>query len=180
MSRSPDLARAGGVVLRGCGQHGCHGDTVVVPPRPAAGDLPPVLDASAGGTDVLACFVLDPRLEASSGPRRLRFMCDSLRRLREDLDGRLFVTRGLPENRIPAIANEIDASAVHVSGISRRSGAGATSRCATPRATFRYGGRAHRIWCRRAGSPRTTAARTRSSRRPSTDGAGPAAGCPHS
>jgi deoxyribodipyrimidine photo-lyase len=79
-------------------------------------DLPPLLDAPAGGTDVLACFVLDPRLEASSGPRRLQFMCDSLRRLREDLGGRLLVTRGRPEKRIPAIANEVDACAVHVSG----------------------------------------------------------------
>ena len=180
MSRSPDLARAGGVVLRGCGQHGCHGDTVVVPPRPAAGDLPPVLDASAGGTDVLACFVLDPRLEASSGPRRLRFMCDSLRRLREDLDGRLFVTAGGPRSEFLPSPTRSTPRQCMSRGISRRSGAGATSRCATPRATFRYGGRAHRIWCRRAGSPRTTAARTRSSRRPSTDGAGPAAGCPHS
>ena len=78
-------------------------------------DLPPLLDAAADGNDVLACFVLDPRLEASSGPRRLQFMCDSLRHLRDDLDGRLFVTRGRPEERIPAIANEIGASSVHIS-----------------------------------------------------------------
>jgi deoxyribodipyrimidine photo-lyase len=54
-------------------------------------------------------------LEASSGRRRLQFMCDSLRSLRADLDGRLFVTRGRPENRIPAVAKAIDASAVHIS-----------------------------------------------------------------
>lgn len=77
-------------------------------------DLPPLLDAAGDGADVLACFVLDPRLEGSSGRRRLQFMCDSLRQLRDDLDGRLFVTRGRPEERIPAIANEIGASAVHI------------------------------------------------------------------
>jgi deoxyribodipyrimidine photo-lyase len=75
-------------------------------------DLPPLLDA---GDDVLAVFVLDPRLEASSGPRRLQFMCDSLRHLRDELDGRLFVTRGRPDERIPAVVTEIGASAVHIS-----------------------------------------------------------------
>ncbi|UQX11809.1 cryptochrome/photolyase family protein [Candidatus Mycobacterium methanotrophicum] len=66
-------------------------------------DLPALLQAVADSQDVLACFVLDPRLEASSGARRMQFMCDSLRRLRDDLDGRLLVTRGRPEERIPAI-----------------------------------------------------------------------------
>jgi deoxyribodipyrimidine photo-lyase len=47
--------------------------------------------------------------------RRLQFLSDSLRRLDDDLDGRLLVTRGLPEDRIPQIANEIGASSVHVS-----------------------------------------------------------------
>jgi deoxyribodipyrimidine photo-lyase len=78
-------------------------------------DHPALLDAAAADGEVLACFVLDPRLEASSGKRRLQFMYDSLRSLRDDLDGRLFVTRGRPEKRIPAIAKAIDASAVHIS-----------------------------------------------------------------
>ncbi len=81
------------------------------------GDHPAL--ASASGTDnhqdVLACFVLDPRLEASSGRRRLQFLGDSLRELRNDLDGRLLVTRGRPEEVIPRIAKEIDASSVHIS-----------------------------------------------------------------
>ncbi len=77
-------------------------------------DLPPVLSAAADD-DVLACFVFDPRLEASSGLRRLQFLCDSLRLLRDQLDGRLYVTRGRPEDRIPKIVKEIGASAVHVS-----------------------------------------------------------------
>ncbi|MGB6888639.1 MAG: deoxyribodipyrimidine photo-lyase, partial [Mycobacterium sp.] len=58
------------------------------------GDLPPVLAAAAGGGPVLACFVLDPRLEASAGARRLQFLGDSLRALDEALDGRLLITRG--------------------------------------------------------------------------------------
>lgn len=75
----------------------------------------PALAAAAQSGDVLGCFVLDPRLEASSGPRRLQFLGDSLRRLNEDLGGRLLVTRGRPEERIPQLAKEIDASGVHIS-----------------------------------------------------------------
>src|SRR5262249_48045254 len=40
---------------------------------------------------------------------------DSLRQLHDDLDGRLLVTRGRPEERIPLIAKEIEASSVHIS-----------------------------------------------------------------
>ena len=79
------------------------------------GDLPPLLNAVANTEEVLACFVLDPRLEASSGARRMQFLCDSLRQLHDELDGRLLVTRGRPEERIPAIAKEVDARSVHVS-----------------------------------------------------------------
>ncbi len=81
------------------------------------GDHPALAEASdrQGGRDVLACFVLDPRLEKSSGPRRLQFLGDALRRLDTDLGGRLLVVRGRPEQRIPLLAKKIDASAVHVS-----------------------------------------------------------------
>ena len=75
----------------------------------------PALAAAAENAEVLACFVLDPRLEASSGPRRLQFLGDTLRQLRDDLGGRLLVTRGLPERQIPGIAKEINASSVHIS-----------------------------------------------------------------
>jgi deoxyribodipyrimidine photo-lyase len=78
-------------------------------------DLPPLLRAAADSDEVLACFVLDPRLEASSGDRRMKFLCDALRKLRDDLDGRLLVTRGRPEERIPAVVKELDAPSVHVS-----------------------------------------------------------------
>ena len=75
----------------------------------------PALAAASDTDGVLACFVLDPRLEASAGPRRLQFLGDSLRQLADDLDGRLLVTRGRPEERIPVLVNAIDASAVHIS-----------------------------------------------------------------
>jgi deoxyribodipyrimidine photo-lyase len=75
----------------------------------------PALTAAADGQDVLACFVLDPRLENSSGRRRLQFLGDTLRQLQQDLDGRLLVIRGRPEERIPLIAKKIDASSVHIS-----------------------------------------------------------------
>ena len=77
-------------------------------------DLPALVDAAADGP-VLGCFVLDPRLEAPSGPRRLQFLGDSLRELDAALDGRLLVTRGLPEESIPRICAGIDATAVHIS-----------------------------------------------------------------
>lgn len=79
------------------------------------GDSPALSAAAAADGDVLACYVLDPRLEASAGARRLQYLYDALRVLRDGLDGRLFVTRGRPEKRIPAIAKAIDASAVHIS-----------------------------------------------------------------
>lgn len=80
-------------------------------------DLPPILDAAAAGDgEVLACYVLDPRLQASAGPRRLQYLYDSLRELRDGLDGRLLVASGRPEARIPALAKQIGAASVHVSG----------------------------------------------------------------
>ncbi|MGI9124481.1 MAG: cryptochrome/photolyase family protein [Mycobacterium sp.] len=78
-------------------------------------DLPPLLQASEGGADVLACFVLDPRLEASSGPRRLQFLGDSLREIDDALNGRLLITRGRPDQRIPQICAAIGAASVHIS-----------------------------------------------------------------
>jgi len=78
-------------------------------------DHPALAAAAADDADVLATFVLDPRLTASAGPRRLQFLYDSLRELQEALDGRLLVTRGRAETRIPSLAKSIGASEVHVS-----------------------------------------------------------------
>ena len=81
-------------------------------------DLPALLaaaqDEDAGG-EVLACYVLDPRLQKSAGPRRLRYLYDALADLQESLDGRLLITRGDPKSRIPALAKAIGASSVHLS-----------------------------------------------------------------
>lgn len=78
-------------------------------------DSPALSAAAAADGDVLACYVLDPRLEASAGARRLQYLYDALRALRDGLDGRLFVTRGRPEKRIPAVVRAVGASAVYVS-----------------------------------------------------------------
>ncbi len=74
-----------------------------------------LLAAAADDADVLACYVLDPRLTSAAGPRRLQFLFDSLRELRDALDGRLLVTRGRPETRIPHLAKHIGATSVHIS-----------------------------------------------------------------
>ena len=42
-------------------------------------DLPPLLDAADADGEALACYVLDPRLQASAGPRRLQYLYDALR-----------------------------------------------------------------------------------------------------
>ena len=78
-------------------------------------DLPALLAAAEDDAEVLACYVLDTRLKASSGPRRLQYLYDALRDVRDSLDGRLLVTRGDPRTRIPALAKAVGASAVHVS-----------------------------------------------------------------
>ena len=78
-------------------------------------DLPALLQAADGGAEVLACYVLDPRLEWTAGPRRLQFLGDSLSAVNEALDGRLLLTRGRPEERIPQICAAIGATAVHIS-----------------------------------------------------------------
>ncbi|MCV7423404.1 deoxyribodipyrimidine photo-lyase [Mycobacterium yunnanensis] len=79
-------------------------------------DLPALLEAADGDQEVLACYVLDPRLKQSGGPRRLQYLYDSLRELRDGLDGRLLVVEGNPVDRIPALVKKTKATSVHVSG----------------------------------------------------------------
>lgn len=59
--------------------------------------------------------MLDPRLESSSGDRRLAFLYDSLRELDGKLDGRLLVVRGRPDEEIPRLVTATGAASVHVS-----------------------------------------------------------------
>jgi deoxyribodipyrimidine photo-lyase len=79
------------------------------------GDNPALLAArDAAGDGVLPLFVLDDALRRSSGAVRLAFLYRSLRALDQDLGGRLVVLRGRPENVVPRVAREIEASSVHV------------------------------------------------------------------
>ncbi|HKV18317.1 MAG TPA: deoxyribodipyrimidine photo-lyase [Mycobacterium sp.] len=79
-------------------------------------DLPALIDAAEADGEVLACYVLDPRLKASSGPRRLQYLYDALRDLDTALGGRLMVVSGRPDTLIPRLVKSVGATAVHVSG----------------------------------------------------------------
>ena len=74
----------------------------------------PALHAAAAQGDVLALYVLDPRLWASSGAPRRAYLTRSLAALDEQTGGRLLVRRGDPRAVVPAVAREVDAAAVHV------------------------------------------------------------------
>jgi deoxyribodipyrimidine photo-lyase len=79
------------------------------------GDNPALLAArDPAGDWVLPLFVLDDALRRPSGAVRLAFLYRSLRALDEALGGRLVVLRGRPENVVPRVAREIEASSVHV------------------------------------------------------------------
>lgn len=78
-------------------------------------DHPALLDAAQHDGDVLACYVLDPRLAASSGARRLHYLHRALHTLRDNLGGNLLVVEGRPEQQIPAVAEAVGAASVHVS-----------------------------------------------------------------
>jgi deoxyribodipyrimidine photo-lyase len=72
--------------------------------------------AAADGSRVLPLFVLDDALWEPSGlPRRDRLI-RSLGALSASLDGALVVRRGRPEDVVPAVAAELGADAVHVTG----------------------------------------------------------------
>lgn len=81
-------------------------------------DHPALLAAvsAADGSRVLPLFVLDDALwEPSGTPRRDRLV-RSLTALSASLDGALVVRRGRPEDVVPAVAAELGAAAVHVTG----------------------------------------------------------------
>ncbi|WP_066896363.1 cryptochrome/photolyase family protein [Mycolicibacterium houstonense] len=77
-------------------------------------DHPALLEAAERDGEVLACYVLDPRLAASSGRRRLQYLYRALHDLSDSLGGRLLVTGGRPEQRIPELARAVGAAAVHI------------------------------------------------------------------
>ncbi|MFF0264764.1 cryptochrome/photolyase family protein [Kribbella sp. NPDC004536] len=77
-------------------------------------DNPALLDAAASG-GVLGLFVLDPLLWGRSGDPRREYLAASLRSLSDSMGGRLVVRRGDPAVVVPAVAEEIGASSVHIS-----------------------------------------------------------------
>jgi deoxyribodipyrimidine photo-lyase len=79
-------------------------------------DHPALLDACADGDrEVLALFVVDPRLWEPSGPSRRVYLAASLRALDEALAGRLVVRHGDPVREVARAATEVGAATVHVS-----------------------------------------------------------------
>lgn len=75
----------------------------------------PALVAAADAGEVLPVFVLDPRQLAGAEAVSRTYLMRSLRALDAQLDGRLCVRFGHPEEVIPALAREIEADAVHCS-----------------------------------------------------------------
>jgi deoxyribodipyrimidine photo-lyase len=74
----------------------------------------PALHAAAESGDVLAMYVLDPRLWASAGAPRRAYLARSLAALDAQTGGRLLVRHGDPRQVVPAVAREVEAGAVHV------------------------------------------------------------------
>jgi deoxyribodipyrimidine photo-lyase len=78
----------------------------------------PALTAAArhagGAGDVVALFCRDARLEDPAGAARRAFLAGCLQALDDDLDGRLVVRGGPPEEVVPRLAREAGADAVYV------------------------------------------------------------------
>ena len=70
--------------------------------------------ARADDDTVVPLFVVDPTLWATAGAPRLAYLAASLRALDESLGGRLVVRNGRARDVVPAVAAEVEASAVHV------------------------------------------------------------------
>lgn len=80
----------------------------------------PALLAAAAGPDgepheVLAVFLADDRLLQSSGSPRRNFLAGALEALSASMGGRLLITRGRPEDVLPALTEAIGADSVHMS-----------------------------------------------------------------
>ncbi len=78
-------------------------------------DHPALREAVADDDKIVPLFVLDPALLGPAGGPRVAFMLDCLRSLDHDLDGNLVVRTGDPVDVVPALAREVQASAVHIS-----------------------------------------------------------------
>lgn len=76
----------------------------------------PALAAAAATGSVLPLFVLDPALLSGAGAVRRNRLLASLRALNDACDGALVVRRGDPSVVVPAVAAELKAVAVHITG----------------------------------------------------------------
>lgn len=76
----------------------------------------PALAAAAATGSVLPLFVLDPALLSGAGVVRRNRLLASLRALNDACDGALVVRTGDPSVVVPAVAAELKAAAVHVTG----------------------------------------------------------------
>lgn len=79
------------------------------------GDHAALLTAARRADTALAVFFLDQRLLASSSSVRRTFLYRCLRALDAQLDGRLLILEGRPEDELPRLAGEIRGDSVHVS-----------------------------------------------------------------
>ncbi|MCL3863276.1 deoxyribodipyrimidine photo-lyase [Actinotalea sp. K2] len=70
---------------------------------------------AAGPGGVLPVFVADPTLLASAGGPRLAALHDALTGVQESFDGALVIRHGRPEEVLPALVEEVGATAVHIS-----------------------------------------------------------------
>lgn len=75
----------------------------------------PALQAAAASSDVLAVFILDPRLLSSAPRPRDAWLAANVLDLDNQLDGRLCLYSGAPEQILTELAERIGATEVHVS-----------------------------------------------------------------
>ncbi|GAB20824.1 deoxyribodipyrimidine photo-lyase [Gordonia effusa NBRC 100432] len=78
-------------------------------------DLPPLLAAVDRTAEAIAVFVLDDALLRTAGGPRMAFLAGCVNALNDDLNGRLLILRGPPEEAIPALVRQVDADSVHIS-----------------------------------------------------------------
>jgi len=77
-------------------------------------DHPALLAALDGADEVVPLFVVDPRLQRSSGGPRLAFLAGCLAELDEGTGGRLVIRTGNPVHEVAAVAREVEADHVFV------------------------------------------------------------------
>jgi deoxyribodipyrimidine photo-lyase len=76
----------------------------------------PALTTAAAAGEVVALFVVDPRLWAAGGPARRAWLAASVRALQDATDGALVIRVGDPAEVVPEVARSVGAGTVHVTG----------------------------------------------------------------